>query len=377
MADILTHLRELSVGFVFASKKSIKDIDPEYFLKICRENIKNCENLDIAQISKDMTCFGKTELNTVNNGLQLGNAIRKYFKISEKPSINWLGGCTQSGTVVDLIIDQYRFSLKEDSHILENMGLYKLLNTLTGEEKFSRGLHCFEHFSKISLNNWFSTTKEIIISELKKKAFIIKKEYMSRAFLEDGNLHLEFYRNNCLSDSSILENFKDTTYDDFLGKTNDIIREKIFAKLINERVSRDEKYIRAKSDCAKEAGKAIIRYLSGHIGKSPVTLARFFRFENDEYYYAKTTDKFIEIFKVPSLNTFKKNISIKDIQYSVPSSQLNIITTIQNKTSKQEIEFRNELRYSHGQFNGTPEAKLYIKEGSLDILCVKEYEEKK
>lgn len=51
----------------------------------------------------------------------------------------------------------------------------------------------------------------------------------------------------------------------------------------------------------------------------------------------------------------------------MPKSQLNIYTTIENIETKSKLVVRNELRYSHGQFNGTPEAKMYIDNGSLLI----------
>jgi len=53
----------------------------------------------------------------------------------------------------------------------------------------------------------------------------------------------------------------------------------------------------------------------------------------------------------------------------VPDSQLNIFTEIKNTQNNKSLLFRNELRYSHGQFNGTPEAKLYHKSGGdLSIM---------
>ena len=53
----------------------------------------------------------------------------------------------------------------------------------------------------------------------------------------------------------------------------------------------------------------------------------------------------------------------------MPDSQLNIFTEIKNTQNNKSLLFRNELRYSHGQFNGTPEAKLYHKSGGdLSIM---------
>jgi hypothetical protein len=79
-----------------------------------------------------------------------------------------------------------------------------------------------------------------------------------------------------------------------------------------------------------------------------------------QYYYAKTNDSKQEIYKVPSEKEFNSIIKISKIDYEVPKSQLNIITTIENTETGDILQLRNELRYSHGQFNGIPEAKLYI-----------------
>ena len=96
-----------------------------------------------------------------------------------------------------------------------------------------------------------------------------------------------------------------------------------------------------------------------------------FRIEKQEYYYAKTTNKTIEVYKIPSQSEFKTKVDITNIRSSVPKSQLNIFTTIENIKTNEKLVVRNELRYSHGQFNGTPEAKMYIDSGSLLIAYEK------
>ena len=85
----------------------------------------------------------------------------------------------------------------------------------------------------------------------------------------------------------------------------------------------------------------------------------------EPYYYAKTHNGEVELYRVPSETEFTKYIQITNIDYSVPKTQLNFHTTIKNLHSNEVIKLRNELRYSHGQLNGTPEAKLYIDSGSL------------
>ncbi|MBD3793835.1 MAG: hypothetical protein IE889_06695, partial [Campylobacterales bacterium] len=79
------------------------------------------------------------------------------------------------------------------------------------------------------------------------------------------------------------------------------------------------------------------------------------------------TNNYLEVYRVPSREEFSSKIKIVDIGWSVPKSQLNILTVIENTETQESLIFRNEMRYSHGQFNGTPEAKMYIDTGSLLI----------
>lgn len=91
----------------------------------------------------------------------------------------------------------------------------------------------------------------------------------------------------------------------------------------------------------------------------------------DEYYFGKCLNEIPYLFKVPSKD--KCDIISLTIDYNVPKSQLNVLFTFEvvirlnghgkNNTIKMHVE----CRYSHGQFNGIPEAKLYCKD-SLDKL---------
>lgn len=91
----------------------------------------------------------------------------------------------------------------------------------------------------------------------------------------------------------------------------------------------------------------------------------------NEYYFGKSLNKVPKLFKVPSKD--KCDIASLTVNYKVPKSQLNVLFTFEviislngsDKNSK--IEMHVECRYSHGQFNGIPEAKLYCKD-SLDKL---------
>ncbi len=163
MADIKTNLRELSVGFYFYRGQVSVPITPNYFLDICVNNITNCWGLDVRSIASNATNFTPEEIQIIDNGSKLGKAIQDIFKIGAKPRIWWEGFKTQSGEAVDLIIDNFRFSLKEESFILENMGLYKIMNLIMDKEKYRRGLHVFEEFAPDYLYQWFDTTKQLLL----------------------------------------------------------------------------------------------------------------------------------------------------------------------------------------------------------------------
>lgn len=66
-----------------------------------------------------------------------------------------------------------------------------------------------------------------------------------------------------------------------------------------------------------------------------------------------------QFFCVPNSPRFSCFYRFLGSQYEVPESQLNIISTFQNIHTGKILQFRNECRFSHGQFNGTPEAKMY------------------
>tara|TARA_B100000575_G_C23052240_1_gene605727 strand:- start:100 stop:1203 length:1104 start_codon:yes stop_codon:yes gene_type:complete len=363
MANSLTNLRELSVGIGFLFGNEIFSFSPNQFYNECQKNIKGCELLSINDISCNMH-FDSQENLIIKNGYQLSQLIAK--KINTKSNnIIWKGNDIQSGNSIDLIIGENHFSLKENSKIIENMGLYKLLNILGETEMYKRGrVNAFEDFAKDGLNNWFDVTKILVINSLKKNDFYYKgNNYTSSSKINGNELYL-----NHNEDIKILKNFSQMNYDDFKTNTSSKIREKVFSKIIEERISQNEQYIDAKFKCADEAGKNIFKVIKQSIGKSPSALKRFFRIENFKYFFAKSFKKELILLKVPDTKEFSKNIVVKDINISIPKSQLNILTTIQNIRTGKCIIFENQIRYSHGQLNGSPEAKSYLKSGDISIV---------
>ena len=360
MADIKTHLRELSVAITIGLLNAGIDCKPSdlyssrnqflsYARKVISNDISSAENLAAYE-----TFSG--ELKTIiENGYKLGKKIYNtpYFNFTENNKILWLGNDTQKGDPIDIAVGDYGFSLKEESFILQNMGLYQLLNNLTCSS-YSRGLHVFNMFAPNEYNLWFTYTWKSFCEYLQKNQQwrLTTKNNHATAFISNQNVIMDYNKTISVIPMSI------TTNKEFINHTSAKTREKIFAKWIKNHFANNPQYISLKKACSEVAGQKVCQKITTEF--KPDNTYRFFQIYLKEYYYAKTTANETTILKVPSRKDFNSIIEFKGCRYEVPGSQLNIITTFQNIETGRTLEFRNECRFSHGQFNGTPEAKLYI-----------------
>lgn len=359
MADIKTNLRELSVAITIGLLSLEIEFKPSdlydsrrflaYAQKIISGDISGAKNLC------DYTVFTGELQQIIDNGYKLGEKIfdSPHFAIKKESRIQWLGNDTQKGNPIDITVGDYDFSLKEESFILKNMGLYSLLNNLTGSN-YTRGLHVFSTFAPTEYDAWFSYTWKYLISCLHKNGTwtLQKNANVSRISLSGNQVILSYNREESKVPVAI------TTVDAYICNTSSKTREKVFSKWINAVIAHDAGYIRLKKLCSETAGKKI----SDKINKEfkPDNIYDFFQIYTKEYYYAKTTASETTILRVPGRDDFSSIIEFQGCRYEVPASQLNIITKFQNKHTKKYLEFRNECRFSHGQFNGTPEAKMYV-----------------
>lgn len=359
MADIKTHLRELSVattiGLLNANIEfEQRDLyDAKRFLayakKVISNDISSAKNLiDYVTFSGDLQII-------VDNGYKLGKKIYEnpYFHITKNTQIKWLGNDTQKNDPIDISVGDYGFSLKEESFILKNMGLYQLLNNLTGSN-YPRGLHIFNAFAKKEYDQWFAYTWNFLLEYLTRYSIweLKKGKNISKIIRNGDYIILSFG----LESSHVPISIK--TNNEYMNYTKSKIREKVFAKWIKDIIANDAYYIRLKKICSETAGKKVCDKINSEFCED--NIYDFFRIYLKEYYYAKTTSTETTILKVPARDDFSSVIEFKGCKYEVPASQLNIISTFQNKKTKKILEFRNECRFSHGQFNGTPEAKMYV-----------------
>ena len=368
MADIKTNLRELSVATTIGLLKNgmpfnLQNLyNPKTFFAYATQVITG--NISSACNVYALPSFSSELKQIVDNGYKLGRAIweNDYFSISKTDTISWLGNDTQKDDPVDITVGHYGFSLKEESFILENMGLYKLVNCFTGSNYKKR--HIFSDYARPEYELWFVVTWYELLKFLSENNGIWKykhprKDKKGTITLVGDVVHLKYFHDGKITSSMLPQK---CTLSIFEKNTTSKTREEVFSKFINQELDYNLNYNTAKRNCAIAATKALAAELNANLDYN-AGLPRFLRIHNFEYYYAKTTAVGIEIYKVPSLKSFQNDIIIESIVSSVPDKQANILTTIKNKKTGKSLVIRNECRFSHGQFNGTPEAKMYYEHG--------------
>ncbi len=361
MANIKTHLRELSPLLAFSGMGiDPKKITTDKFRKIIGIILKDST---IPRNIKLLSDFNNEQRLIIERGLSLGHYLLKKFGFSNKSKVKWVGNNTQSHMPIDLVIDGNLFSLKEDSFILENMGLYKLISLITGEETKRGQFHIFLDFAPQEFDRWFQYTWGYL-TKAAKDWTLKKNKYISRIKVEKNNVKFLFNDKSCT-----LPIKDDFTVREYLNITNSTFREKVFAKWISKEIRYDSEYERLKRICAKHAGKNLVSYLLKNLDDDNDNLLRLLQIYDKPYYYAKVTNSKPKVFRVPDKESYSKAITIDSIKSSIPKSQLNLITKIKNLETDKELIIRNEIRYSHGQFNGTPEAKMYY-DNSADLSTI-------
>ena len=369
MADIKTHLRELSVATFLGLLKNNVNFQLENLYnsnnfwqlasQVIDSDISNARNIcDVQNYTGELAQI-------INNGYQLAIFIynNPNFLITSKDPIYWLGSDTQKDDPTDISIGNYGFSLKEESFILENMGLYKLLNCFTGSQYRRR--HIFEDYAPEEYSQWFLVTWNEMLRIINNNnghwQYSNPRTRKGASIALSGHtVTLDYLENDISIERRILP--VNCSLEIYKQETNAKIREKVFAKFINQCLESNDNYRLSKRVCALAATEALANELNNNLDYR-TGIPRFLRIHDTEYYYAKTTSDSIEVFKVPSIIEFSDSIRIESIVASVPNTQANILTSIVNINTGRRLVLRNECRFTHGQFNGTPEAKMYYENG--------------
>ncbi len=373
MANHKTHLRELGVAvathlLLRNLGEKFNKLTPKQFYKFSEVIIHKNELEKIKGAFQDDT-FSDSEKDILKNCFNLSKAIVSSFNLKEEDKIIWCGNDSQNTLPIDLIIGKHFFSLKEESFILENMGLYKYLNLVTGLE-FERGTHIFEKFGSVEYEKFFSFVWNTLLDEHKNFLYT-GSSYKSKIDFIKESVVLTYDSENTKI-SSVLPIKKTLTIKEFTNLTTSITREKVFSKWIKNVLERKTEYLSIKKSTSEYTANELVKFLIKNKDQSYLGLKRFLRLHEQSYYYAKSVKDDVKIYRVPSAKEFENVFTIDEISYKVPESQINIYTKIKNKVNGEVLILRNELRFSHGQFNGTPEAKMYYdKNSSLETIYEK------
>ncbi len=371
MSNIKTTLRELSVMYgIHVALSGDRGVpSEEKFIEVLSRYLSRPQKQLVSSFAFDFHTHAQAVI--LENGMVLGKTIANTFNLSTQVNLKWRGRLTQDRMPIDLVVNNFLFSLKEESFILENMGLYKLVNLLTGSD-FKRGeLHIFKKFARDKYEAWFKTTWELLrdFAEDKKDGVIWRYKggsYNSR-IIKKGKKIILNYQNGGDVNSKEYPLKPSPTITEYNKGSTPLLREKVLAKWIRQKIANIDEYIAAKRDCAITAGEALEKYVNNNFKKR--RLARLLQIYDKEYYYAKVVNQNPKIYQVPKLADFENVYVVENMRYVVPISQLNFHTIIRNIKTNAQLELRNEIRYSHGQFNGTPEAKLYYARGDrLDVI---------
>lgn len=363
MADIKTILRELSViiGYVikqFNLKDDYKIVNN--FVNLIKKYCVNInENIGELNKIKDIHKFDSIQLDIIENGIILGGYL--YDKLNLKGEIKWIGSEVKNEIPADISVDEIGISLKENSHILKNPAFADYLNALTSPDISFKNVHVFRLFAQKELNDWFKYSFNKLTLESSKyhngdKIFKYKSYYIKK-----GEDELIFVGHRKCQKLSLSEEVDEDLFNKSIN--NDIV-EHTFSKWISESLKKDDGYIKLKKQCSEKAGENLRDYIINNKKFNKENILGILQIYNQNYYYGKCINNNPKIFLVPTIT--EVDIDIKDITVEVPKSQLNVniifnIIVISDGKAN-EIKMHVECRYSHGQFNGIPEAKIYCKD---------------
>lgn len=361
MADIKTILRELSVilGYILAKYKltftedtievkSYLDFIRKYCKNVneCNSEIKKIEELEDFVIHKSI----------IRNGLTLGKML--YEKLELEGEIYWLGATVHSKYPFDIKIGETGISLKEDSYILKNPSFASYLNALVQPKIPFKTVHVFRHFAPTEFSKWFSYTYEKLFEQfnrhnLNDTIFSYEKR---GTFIKMGKLGLIFGANEVEVEIDVKEKLDEPA---FYARLGGYLFEHTVSKWIKDNLEkRDNEYERLKKECSLKAGENLKSFVFKNLNLDTNKLLEIFQIYDEPYYYGKSSGQ-LHIYQVPSNKDCK--MDLVDIEIKVPKSQLNVYFTFKiiNQNGSNDIIFRVECRYSHGQLKGVPEAKLY------------------
>lgn len=350
MADIKTILRETSVVFGFKNINVDKISILDYIL-ILKDNLKNYDKnvIEIEKL-KSLNNFDEYQ-HILNNGFRIGLAIRK--SMSYDGDINWIGAEVNSKYPYDIKIGNNGISLKEHSYILKNPALSDYINSLTQYKPPFKTVHIFRTYASKLFEEWFSYTLKRLF-ETTQDGIVLDNLKRECKLTRAGDNIIFSIKNT----STTIKKTDKINEVEFNRKVGGYLIEHTFSKWINFKLDDDVEYIRLKKLCSETAGKNLKEFIEQNLNIDKRSICGLFQIYEDRYLFAKVGTPPV-LLEVPSYH--EVDIELDSIDVLVPKSQLNVYFKFKFIVNKNisHITVRVECRYSHGQFKGVPEAKLY------------------
>lgn len=338
IAKVKTAYRETGVLFGISEEKTLDEIlgmsATEYSeLAIEKFDITRPGELSALRSLKWEAGHMPAEIaDTLKANYDLGQKIEEYHVLTGKEidptTLKWVGDDT-SKAPADITVNGELWSLKENSEIIKNSSAANLMNTVLGSQKYARNLHSLDAYAEKEHN-------EALIYAINKHNTANPSEPLpSVASFSEWSKHSKdtrkklalFIRNSSVDKKS--QFFKE--FSELKQKANQAAGDNI----INEMQTSDYANVKAGD------------LLSGNVS----------------YYYAKTSSGKTSIGYIPSAEELNENVKLVNVT-SRPGQQLDLMLTFENSRGE-KLTIQSEMRYSHGQFAGTPESKMKIFSGNF------------
>jgi hypothetical protein len=329
---------ELSVAF------GILGIDDP--LLVARDQIiKSFENtLSSPKYDRFKTEFvNPTNNKTYSQMLSVGKKLRiNYPLFSNITSLKWTGAMKRSKTASgaqDLLVANTQITLKAESDIVNNFSPAHLFVSIPqGSSSPDRSENWFLKTDPDGFQELYDSTKEIQLDRFPASFPSSVREFERIAS-----------RNDRQELAKGIDKLKDQAHDAF---------EKARIKMCHQVATASAQMFNGNLQISLNSSSK-----NSIIDK---IIKDLFRLDSVEYVVAGVSEGKEFAVRVPSIDDFKQEWEIRSIKaepdLSRKQSVVNIFITYRNKQNK-SVEYVNkfhvEIRWSHGKFCGSPEAKLY------------------
>lgn len=332
MPSLKTEGTELSFGFGILGIEDFLELDSiqldEYFSStLSHEKYRRF----VQTFSKNEQLYRK--MYTVGFGVR---AVYKHF--NSVKSLHWTGPKQQASTISaakDLIVANVPVSVKANSNVVQNASPYNLFEALPEGKVFAS-----------KSDNWY--------------LLMTPSEYQ---FLYD------FIRNN-IEESHYLPSDVTLFEQSFKRKDRKLIKDRIKNLSLTKKEEFDRLYLQMCHEVAKRSATVFNEKLKLSVqsrSRKAVLeqLARFFfRLDSVEYVLGGIDRGKAFAVVIPDLSNWNRNWTITQVvaepELERKQSRVRFYVTVKAKNGDTyTAEFHAEIRWSHGKFQGNPEAKLY------------------